>query len=339
MGKKKYINFEKGLDMTFHVMIKKTDLASPEYKEYRRKWEENPKNYIVGDFPMHLDLEANTACNLRCFMCFQSYDPPRPSISMDMNLFKKLIDEGVEKGLCSIKPFYRGEPLLNPNMVEMVKYAKDKGVVEVMFNTNANLLTEEKSKELIEAGLDKLICSVDGSTKKVYERIRIGGNFETVVKNIKTMQRLKKEMSSKTPIVRVQMVDTPKNHDYIEDYLKFWGEIADQVAIEDMLDWNAKEEDFRPLEDFACAQLWQRLVVLADGDVLPCCRAMRGGNEKLEVLGNAKKETLSNIWKGPKLTELRNLHKNGESHKIRMCRLCGARTYLINKDSKANKNV
>jgi len=324
---------EIGIDPTFHLVKAKYEDQSLEYKEYRRKWTENPKNGIIEDFPIHLDLESITACNLKCFMCFQSYDPPKLAY-MDLSLFKKIIDEGVNKGLCSIKTQYRGEPLIDRRMIEMVKYAKDEGIIEVMFNTNATQLTEEKSIALIESGLDKIICSVDGCTKDVYESVRIGAKFETVLSNIKNMQRLKEKMGSKNPIVRVQMVDTPRNHHQIDEYLNFWGEIADHVAIEDMLDWNLDAEDYRPLEDFACAQFWQRLVVLADGDVLPCCRATRGGNEKLEVVGNAKKESIAGIWQGKKMTTFRELHKNGESHKMRLCRLCGMRTSLIEKKQK-----
>jgi len=324
---------EAGIDLTFHLMKAEYEEDSKAYKEYRRKWNENPKEFIVEDFPIHLDIETITSCNLKCFMCFQSYDPPKP-LSMSMDIFKKIIDEGAKKGLCSIKTQYRGEPLLDPRMPEMVKYAKDSDIIEVMFNTNATLLDEEKSRALIEAGLDKLICSVDGCTKDVYENVRIGANFETTLENIKTMQRLKEEMGSKKPIVRVQMVDTPRNHHQIDEYLKFWGEIADHVAIEDMLDWDIKEEDHTPLKDFACAQLWQRLIILADGDVLPCCRATRGGNEKLEVLGNVKEKSISEIWHSDKLNSFRELHKKGDSHKMRLCRLCGMRKSLVEKKNK-----
>ncbi len=320
------------VDPTFHLKKKNKDIEHEDYLEYRRKWSENPKNFIVGDFPIHLDLEATSNCNLRCFMCFQSFDKPE-SVTMDLDLFKKNIDEGASKGLCSIKTMYRGEPLLHPDIVEMVRYAKEKGIIEVMFNSNATLLTEDKARALIEAGLDKLICSVDGCTKEVYESVRIGANFETMLNNIKTLQRLKKEMGSKTPIVRVQMVDTPRNHHQIDEYLEFWGKIVDHVAVEDMLDWNAEDEDATPFPDFACAQLWQRLVITADGDVLPCCRALRGGNEKLEVLGNVKESTVEEIWKGDKLNQFRELHKGGNSHAMRLCRLCGLRKSLLNKNN------
>ena len=321
------------VDPTFHLKKQNIEITDENYQEYRKKWKKNPEKFIVGDFPIHLDIETITACNLRCFMCFQSFDPPKPE-TMKMELFKKIIDEGTKKGLCSVKTMYRGEPLLHPRAVEMVKYAKDKGVIEVMFNTNATFLTEEKAKALVKAGLDKLICSIDGCTKEVYENVRIGANFETVLNNIKTLQRIKKEMGSKTPIVRVQMVDTPKNHYQIDEYLKFWGEIVDHVAIEDMLDWGGEKENAAPFPDFACAQLWQRLLVLADGDVLPCCRAMKGGTEKIEVVGNVKKSTIEEIWKSDKLNKFRNLHQNGESHKMRMCRLCGLRKSVIKKTKK-----
>ena len=316
------------VDPTFHLKIAKGEEESERYKEYRRKWNENPKNYTVEDFPIHLDLETITACNLKCFMCFQSFDPPKP-MKMELKVFKKVIDEGAKKGLCSVKTQYRGEPLLDKRMADMVRYAKDKGIIEVMFDTNATLLSEKTARALIEAGLDKIICSVDGYTKEVYESVRIGAIFENVLNNIKRLQSLKKNMGSKKPIVRVQMVDTPRNHHQIEGYIKFWSEMAEHVAIEDMLDWEAKEEDDTPLENFACAQLWQRLIVLADGDVLPCCRAMRGGNEKLEVLGNAYEGSLEDMWKGSRMTKLRTLHQEGRSHEIKMCRLCGLRKTLI----------
>lgn len=316
------------VDPTFHLKVNGNETQTKKYKKYREKWNENPKNFIVGDFPIHIDIELNTNCNLKCFMCFQSFDKPKVQ-KMDTSLVKKIINEGAKKGLCSIKFQYRGEPLLDDRIVDFVKYAKDKGIIEVMFNTNATLLTEEKARGLIEAGLDKLICSVDGYTKEVYENVRIGGNFETVLENIRRLQRIKKEMGKNNPIVRVQMVDTPRNHQEIAGYINFWRKIADHVGIEDMLDYEAKENDDTPLPDWSCAQLWQRMFVLADGDVLPCCRAIKGGNEKIMVLGNAKTQTIEDIWKGRKIKQLRLLHMNGESHKSKMCSLCGLRKDVL----------
>jgi len=313
------------VDPTYQLLKKGPEDQSPRYREYRRKWVENPKKHIVEEFPIHLDLESTSGCNLKCPMCFQSYNPPKPGF-MDFNLFKKIIDEGAEKGLCSVKLQYRGEPLLHPKLVDMVRYAKEKGVIEVMFNTNATLLTEDKSRAFVEAGLDKIVCSIDGYTKEVYEKIRVGAKFETILNNIKTLQRVKKEMGSKKPIVRVQMVDTPWNHDQIKGYLRFWGKIADQVGIEEMQDWRLdKNAPDTPTPEFCCPQLWQRLVILWDGKVVPCC----GDHYQRMVIGDAATTKISEIWLGDKMNQLRELHMRGEAHKINICKSCDDRLRVL----------
>jgi len=320
---------KEGVDPTFNIVSSKPREETEEYKEYRRKWNENPKNKVVGDFPVHLDFETTTICNLKCYMCFQSFDPPYPAI-LDIDLFKKVIDEGSKKGLCSIKLQYRGEPLTDKRIPEMVKYAKDKGVIEVMFNTNATLLDEKMARALIEAGLNKIICSVDGCTKETYESVRIGATWEVTRDNILRLQKIKKEMGITHPIVRVQMVDTPRNHKEIKEYIEYWGNLVEDVAIEDMLDYKAEDKDETPLPNFSCGQLWQRLMILADGDVVPCCRAVQGGNNKLMVLGNIKEDTIENIWKGKALQNIRDLNSNGQSHLIDMCARCGLRKDVVN---------
>ena len=230
---------KKEIDMDLRVreVVKNySDDNTPEYKEYRRRWKENPKKNVVGNFPIHVDLESTSHCNLRCPFCFQSFNPLPPHL-LKFEWFKKVIDEGVQKGLCSIKLQYRGEPLLHPRLAEMVKYAKEKGVIEVMFNTNATLLNEKKSRALIKAGLDKIICSVDGYFKEVYEKNRVGAKWEAVLENILRLQKIKKELGSKKPIVRVQMLETKENHPHVPGYIDFWKDKVESVVIEGVVDY------------------------------------------------------------------------------------------------------
>ena len=81
------------------------------YDEYRKKWEEYPKGFVLGRVPLHIDLEVTTRCNLKCVMCEHSFDPPKP-MDLDVDLGKKIIKEFAEKGGCAIKFCYLGEPLL-----------------------------------------------------------------------------------------------------------------------------------------------------------------------------------------------------------------------------------
>lgn len=300
------------------------------YQDYRQQWDKNPKKNIVNRFPIHLDIELNSHCNLRCIMCFQSFAPPAKGL-MSWKLYTKLIDEGAKKGLRAIKLQYRGEPLLYPKIVEAVEYAKKKGIIDVMFNTNANLLTEDMSQKLIKAGLDKLICSVDGYNKQFYEKIRRGGKWNTVLKNIKQMQKLKQELNSKTPDVRVQMLkfDWIKNGaQHVKEYIEFWKTIVDDIGVDYCNDYDySKINDILICSDFKCSSPWQRLFIMWDGQVRLCCGDIYGQYP----LGNAKKDSIEKIWKSAKVKYARETNRTGRSHLLEICNSCGGRrTTIIN---------
>ncbi len=313
------------IDSTFKLVKVKDKDETHRYKEYRKKWVENPSNNIIEKVPIHLDLEVTSACNLRCPFCFQSYDTPPPGF-MEFSLYKKIIDECAPKGLLSVKLMYRGEPLLHQEMAKFVKYAKDNGIVEVMFNTNATLLTEQKIVDLIEAGTDKIICSVDGMEKEVYEKHRVGANFENVLNNIKNLKKIKERMNSKKPFVRIQMIDTPQLHEKTKEYINFWEPYADEIGVEDLLDWeDDKVENPKQEPSFACAQLWQRLIVLFNGDIILCC----GDHLQKIPVGNAKEISIENLWNSPRLVGFRKLHLEGKSHLMSSCRGCSLRKNYI----------
>ena len=86
---------------------------------------------------------------------------------------------------------WRGEPLLNPKIYDYIKYAKEKGILETIINTNATNLTE-KIEKLIKSGLDLIIYSFDGGSKETYEKMRPGrfkqNSFEKVYGNIKNFK-------------------------------------------------------------------------------------------------------------------------------------------------------
>lgn len=297
------------------------------YEEYRKKWFEYPRKRIVGEFPLHLDVESTNACDLRCVMCTRNFMTERIGC-IDWPLFKKVINEGAEYKLPSIKLNFRGEPLLHPKLPKMVKYAKDKGILEVQFNTNGLSLTEKKSEELIKAGLDRIIFSVDGATKKTYEKIRTGSNFETVVNNIKTLIEIRNNMGLKRPCVRVQMVKMKENEHEVEQFIKMWIDVANYVAV------TTKREPFikgakrtMPLEHFPCPQIWQRIVVWWDGEVFMCCGDWHGEY----ILGNAKNTSLYELWHSEKYNRARKLHAREKFNEIPVCARCEVNTPLVDK--------
>lgn len=299
---------------------------SDRYKEYRRKWVENAKNFILEEAPLHIDIEPTNACNLRCPMC------PRTVIlengshnfnisSMKIETFKRLIDEAAEIGVYSLKLNWLGEPLVHPHIVEMVRYAKEKGLVDVMFNTNAALLNEKISRELIEAGLDKLFFSFDSPHKEKYEEIRVGASYDETLENIKRFIRIRDEMGSQTPLTRVSMVLMDSNHDEYNEFVDMFKDIVDIVAYVEYREpesTGVKEYN----ADFACAQLWQRMFVAADGEVIVCCI----DSNREYVAGNIHEDSIKNIWKNERYTSIRDLHKNGNYNQVPMCSKCDLTT-------------
>lgn len=290
-----------------------------DYMEYRRKWSEYPKKGTVGKFPLHIDIESTSACNLRCTMCarnFMDEEKGGEIGSMKWDLFKKIIDEASKHGLPSIKLNYRGEPLLHPDLEKMVKYAKKAGIIEVQFNTNGLLLNEDRAKALIEAGLDRIIFSFDGATKETYEKIRTGSNFEVVVGNIKNLVRIRDSMGLQRPCVRVQMVNMEENEHELGMFKDLWKPVANRIGIIKKRD--RSDSDKSKMEAFPCPQIWQRMMICWNGETRMCCGDWSGEY----VIGDASKSSISDMWKGKKMEHVRQCHASGKSNSIGVCAKC-----------------
>lgn len=299
------------------------DNASAEYVLYRKCWEEYPKQFILRDMPLHLDIEASSRCNLRCTFCDKLPLLKKNQLgNLDMDLFKHIIDQFDEKNrLWGLKLSYRGEPLCNSEVPKMVQYAKEKGVLDVYFNTNAMFLDERMCRSLIEAGLDRISISIDGTEKEEYESVRLGANFEKLIKNLETLMQLKKEYQVTYPKIRIQTVKFPDTD--AEAYLKKWETFADEIAMVDYKDESIRREDLRG--NWACPQLWQRMTIEWDGTVFGCNNDdLRGIN-----LGNAAERSIFDCWHDERLQQIRTFHQQGNSHCVADCNGCPWRTAQI----------
>lgn len=306
-----------------------TESDDPRYREYRRKWIENPKGFIVEDFPIHLDIEATNRCNLKCTFCDKlPYLRPEQIGDMDLALFRRIIDEGREHGLCSIKLSYRGETLLHPDVVEMVRYAKDNGIIDIYFNTNGMLLTEKMVCRLIDAGLDRISVSVEGTDPEAFEQARRGAKFSRILTNVDRLIRIRAQTGVSHPKLRIQTVTLPSID--LAAYAKFWLPHCDEVAA---IDYKEAEELKRneSLEDgdWACPQLWQRMTIEWNGTVIPC------NNDDYRRLspGGADEMSIGEAWKSPIVQTARDLHMLGRSHEVPACNGCPWRTTQILKMS------
>jgi radical SAM protein with 4Fe4S-binding SPASM domain len=287
------------------------------FNEYRKRWNEWPKSFYVGEYPIFIDIEVTSACNLKCDFCattFRGKTIKKGFISFE--IIKKIIDEGADNDLFGVKFNIRGEPLLHPQIHEFVKYAKQKNLIDVYFNTNAILLGEDVAKKLIDSGLDRLSISFEGYTKSVYEKYRIGANYEKVLSNIENIQSLKRKLGVEHPKVRIQTVMLPELEETFDEYKKFWAERVDEVGFLDYKEMKIKKRNIK--YPWACPQIWQRMAIWWNGTILPC----NHDDDGLLVLGNIRTSTIKEVWNSNKLNNIREMHKKGNAHEIQACDGC-----------------
>lgn len=165
---------------------------------------------VAPPLPRELQVEVTGACNLACTMCLVRYRPKigRRSGAMCFHTFREIVDALPELDKLTLQGL--GEPLLAPDLLQMVEYAAARGV-RVGFNTNGTFLTPAVSERLIGAELDWLHVSLDGATAETYESIRDGGDFGLVTANLRALVEARRSLASTKPFVQLVFVAMRRN--------------------------------------------------------------------------------------------------------------------------------
>lgn len=159
-----------------------------------------------------LYIEPTTRCNLECRTCIRN-SWNEPFGSMDMNVYEKMLSElGEIHTLKSVAFWGIGEPLVHPEIIHMIALAHDMGLNTELI-TNGLLLDKDTAKGLIQAGLDTLVVSMDGTTQASYRGIRTGGDLLRLEENIRGLTSLRAQMSRKNPELGLEFVVMRSNID------------------------------------------------------------------------------------------------------------------------------
>lgn len=281
------------------------------YTEYRQRYEAACRFEYEPPFPLYLMLEQTYHCNLRCPMCIQGLPAQRevfePSTSrMAWELFEQVVLEGERHGCPSIAMHVNDEPLLVKDLPERITFAKAHGFMEVYMTTNGVLFTEEKVRQVIEAGVTHLLFSIDAATEETYRKVRVGGDYGKVLEAIEAVRRFRESRGSALPIVRASFVQNRFNQHETAAFMEKFGALADYVEIQGFSSYYEHTDHMiphgvRPVEDFTCSAPWRELIVRADGQVLPCCTFY--GYEV--VLGNIRDSSLFELFNSPRMKQLR----------------------------------
>lgn len=302
---------------------------------YLTKWTGKP---IQWGLPMTISIEPTTACNLRCPECPSGLRAfTRPTGNLKKDFFRNSIDE-LHKHLLYLIFYFQGEPYINPNFLEMVKYAKDKGIYTIT-STNGHFLNDENARKTIESGLDRMIISVDGTTQETYENYRKAGKLETVLQGARNVVKWKKELKSSTPHIIFQFLVVKPNEHQIDDIYRLAEEIGiDEVKLKtaQVYEYEQGNELIPTIEKYSrykknkdgtysvknkllnhCWKLWHACVITWDGMVVPCCF----DKDAIHRLGDMKQQSFKEIWQGESYQQFRTKLLKGRDQ-IDICKNC-----------------
>ena len=282
------------------------------YLKNRYQWQHYPRRRKVTAFPLNVDIEVSSRCQLLCDHCFRQYMDVGENDFMPMEMYREIVAECGQHKLFTLKFSMRGEPLLHPQIVEMVALAKSAGIKEVWINTNGGMLTEKLSRDLIVAGADWITMSFDG-LGKMYESIRKPLKFDESLEKLRALRRIRDELGAHT-LLNVQSVWSAIQEDPLA-YMRLMKSIVDRVAYNP--DMNFQNLTLVPDDTFICPRLWQRICITSRGNYLKCPSDF----EMQEVLGNVAEHTVKQAW--DRLQEKqRQLHLNGQKKMSEVCSKC-----------------
>jgi MoaA/NifB/PqqE/SkfB family radical SAM enzyme len=280
--------------------------------------------------PKHIFIETvGSACTTRCTMCSISKWDRKPMIMGDeayekiLQNFLPYVDE-IEK----ISFFNFGEPLLDQKIGPRIARAKELGFRGTGISTNATALNEKRSIALLDAGLETLICSLDGNTAETHESIRVRANFKKIVSNIIRFIELREERGGATRLV-VRFTAMKENIHEWPDFKKDWlsrldDKYNDIVFFMRVHDWGDGNEDYESQDaahdkaTYTCPDFLSKQYVFADGSVAFCCADYNG----FFKLPSAITEDPIKIYNNEIFSKYRSYMKDGRINELKHCDDC-----------------
>ena len=267
--------------------------------------------------------EVTDHCNAECIMCPRdAHKLGRPHGIMDRHKYETSVDEVVALGCKQVVLTSFGEPLIDKRLEQKIAYAKARGLRTYVIS-NASLLTRDRAKRIIEAGLDELRVSFYGMRKETYETVMVGLNFDVTMSNLMGFLELREETGSKKPRLEINWLVLPENEGDTEHFQEFWEPRADAIEIWKPHNFGDGRSYRERYQDVAMKNTCGRpengpLQIQWNGEVIPCCYDY---NNQI-VLGNAFQQPVLEILNGEKYRLLRLAHQEKKFSLFPYCDQC-----------------
>lgn len=229
-----------------------------------------------ADFPTYVMFDVTNVCNARCVHCPHSTVFPEKRGAkrhLPIDIYKRVIDECVGKSLSFVRITADGEPLIHPNIMEMLDYAREKNVGPVGLTSNGSLMNEETAKKVIDSGIFMVDFSLDAATEETYKTIRVGLSFKKTHENVLRFIELARERRPEMKVM-VSYVKQEGNLDEVDTFRDYWEPIVDKVLVRELISnvnlVDTPRADTRIQRRWPCPHFFRRVVINYDGELKAC---------------------------------------------------------------------
>lgn len=293
----------------------------------------------VKGFPPIVQIEPTNRCNLHCCLCLTGLGKlRRPKGDMPIGNFKKIIDQ-LEKGIIYLVLYNLGEPLLNPDIYQIIQYAKRKRVF-IRLNTNGEFDNNENIKKIVNSGIDELVISLDYAPQQIYLKYKKSPNFKKVIENVKSI--IKERGRRLKPYVNLQLLITLDTEREIPKFRKMAHDLRVDRSLIKKVRVNFPEiepdRNFLPLNSKyirrayknnfrrgICYRAWLSTLIFWDGSIVPCCFDMQGEYN----FGNIFNVSFEKIWNNIDYVSFREeILESISQHPL--CQQCSLQSFFDN---------
>ena len=242
----------------------------------------------------------------------------------------------------TLQLFWQGEPLLNPQLPEMIRIAREAGLYTIV-STNAQALDPSMAQALVQAGLNRIIISMDGWTQATYEQYRRGGDVEKVkqaVRYLREARNLSPFTFHLSPFIELQCLYLRTNEAEWGTFRREYKSLgADRLTMKTAQLYDYEQGSLLMPSDPRCSRyrydaklgrfvlkrrlhnrcyrLWSGCVVDIHGNMFPCCY----DKNHQYPLGNLLRQSLPDIWLGERARNFRR-HILSRRSQIPICTNC-----------------
>ncbi len=287
---------------------------------------------LKAEFPSQIIVDATEVCNLACIHCPHpefKLSPQYDARYLDLVLHNRMVDEVREYGhgyTQYIRYTSNGEPLVHPNIYDMLDYAVTRSGTFVTLTTNGTIMNRKRIAKLLSSGLHMVDISIDAVSNETYAKVRVNGDLAVTSANVLQLLAMKRDLGVSTRII-VSFVEQPQNSHEVQAFEEFWkNNGVDQVVIRRLhsaaggvkriaLDMRNRQSSKKR---YPCLYPWERILLTPKGELAFCPQDWYHGS----VIADFRHVSIREVWQGDAYRRLREAHLQNDFSQHAFCGKC-----------------